>query len=255
MNNPLVSIIIPFFNSSKFISKTIQSISNQTLRNWEAIFINDASTDNSPIIVRDFCHHERRARLINLQTNSGPALARNKGISKASGRYIAFIDSDDVWAPTKLETQVLFMQNHNLPLTYSSYLIIDSNENILHTHTAKAKITYHDLLKSNQIGNLTGIYDSFILGKVYLENTKHEDYTLWLKILKQVGHAKGIQSPLAKYRIHQNNLSSNKIKTLKWQWLIYKNIAKLNFIQRIFYISFYGYYGFKKNFQMWINHP
>lgn len=249
MNNSLISIIIPFYNASRYIPDTIESVSNQSLKNWEIVFINDASTDRSKKIIEKYCKKEPRAKLINFNNNCGPAIARNKGIREAKGQYIAFLDSDDLWLPTKLEKQIAFMQTNNLSLTYSSYYTIDDNEKLLNTRIAKDTITYTDMLKSNYIGNLTGIYDASKLGKVYMENIGHEDYTLWLKIMKKVGTTQGIQEPLAKYRVQTKSISSNKLKALKWQWTIYKDIVNLSLPQRIYYIGCYAYHAVKKRIQ------
>jgi glycosyltransferase involved in cell wall biosynthesis len=246
MSNNLISIIIPCYNASKYISQTISSVIHQSLENWEIICINDASTDQSATIIKKISKKESRIKLIDLTENSGPAITRNVGIRAATGRYIAFLDADDIWIPTKLERQVSFIQQHNLPLTFSSYHLIDKNENIIGTRKIKPFVSYVDMLKTNHIGNLTGIYDTKKLGKIYMNNCGHEDYTLWLKILKQTKLAYGIEEPLAMYRVHHNSLSSNKIHALKWQWHIYKDIEKIKFSKRLYYTAHYIYHGLTK---------
>jgi glycosyltransferase involved in cell wall biosynthesis len=230
---PKVSVVIPSYNSSQFIKTALKSIITQSYENWEALVIDDASTDDSMDVVDFFSTKDSRIRLITSRKNRGPALSRNKGIYHAYGQYIAFLDADDTWLPTKLEQQVAFLQKSDLPLTFSSYHLIDDNDNILGTRKIKPYISYTDLLKTNHIGNLTGIYDVNKLGKIYMSNCGHEDYTLWLKILKQTKFAYGIKEPLAMYRVRRNSLSSNKMNALRWQWNIYKNIENLNLYTRL----------------------
>lgn len=243
----LVSIITPSYDSEKFISDTIQSVLNQTYKNWEMIIVDDCSPDNSNKVIEKYCKQDNRIKLIKLEKNSGPAIARNRGIKEAKGRYIAFLDSDDMWLPYKLETQVKFMQQNNVSLCYSSYFLIDENsKKIGNFIIPKEKVNYKDLLKTCIIGNLTAIYDCKKIGKVYMENVGHEDYTLWLKILKKVDFAHGTKTPLAKYRLHTKSISKNKMKAAIWQWNIYRKIEKLSLIKSLYYFTHYFYNGIKK---------
>ena len=244
--NLLVSIITPSYNSSKYIEETIWSVVSQTYKNWEMIIVDDMSPDNANIIIDNFLKNDSRIQLIKLEKNVGVAEARNIAIEQAKGRYIAFLDSDDIWLPQKLEKQINFMQEHDLSLTYSSYYTINENSTRLNTRKVKELISYRDMLKSNHIGNLTGIYDCDKLGKVYMDSRGHEDYILWLKVFKEIKQTRGIVEPLAEYRILANSLSSNKLKVLKWQWHIYRKVEKLNIFQSSYYFLFYIYYALKK---------
>jgi teichuronic acid biosynthesis glycosyltransferase TuaG len=244
--NKRVSIITPSYDSSKYIASTIKSVLGQTYYNWEMLIIDDCSLDDSNSIVEKFIKNDSRIKLFKLDINSGPANARNFGIERAEGEYIAFLDADDMWLPCKLEMQIKFMEEYNLFLTYSSYNTIDENGSFINKRTIKKTITYNDMLKSNYIGNLTGIYNCKKLGKYYMDNVGHEDYTLWLKIIKDIKIAYGVIEPLANYRITSTSLSSNKIKTLKWQWDIYKKTACLNILQSIYYFIHYLYNAIKK---------
>lgn len=246
MKEDLVSIITPSYNASRFISQTIGSVISQTYKNWEMIIIDDCSTDNSIMLIEDYINKDDRIKLIKLKRNSGPANARNRGIKEANGKYIAFLDSDDLWMPQKLEKQIKFMQDNRLSLTYSSYETMDINNKNINHRTIKKTITYRDMLKSNHIGNLTGIYDCEKIGKYYMDNVGHEDYTLWLKIMKEIRETQGIIEPLAKYRILSKSISSNKLKVLSWQWKIYRDIIKLNIFSSIYYFMWYIYYSLKK---------
>ncbi|WP_299238949.1 glycosyltransferase family 2 protein [Sulfurihydrogenibium sp.] len=245
----LVSVIMPNYNRAKYISEAIESVISQTYPIWELMIIDDCSTDNSVNIIEEYVAKDERIKLIRLPKNSGPAIARNTGIEVASGRYIAFLDSDDVWLPYKLEKQVKFMRENNLSLVYSAYYIIDKYGFVKGIRNIKEKISYKDLLKTNWIGNLTGIYDAQKLGKVFMENVGHEDYVLWLSILKRIDYAFGINEPLAKYRVLPNSYSSNKFKSIKSMWNIYRSIERLDLLHSIYYLGNYIYYGIKKRFR------
>lgn len=244
--NSLVSIITPSYKSVKYIDQTIKSVVAQTYQNWEMIIIDDYSPDNSNQIIEEYVKKDNRIKLIKLEINSGPAVARNRGIEEAKGKYIAFLDSDDNWLPQKLEIQVSFMHDNNLAVTCSSYRTIDESNKIINTRLIKESFSYGDMLKSNHIGNLTGIYDCEKLGKIYMDDISHEDYTLWLKVMKKVGSTKAITESLAEYRISSNSISANKLKVLKWQWNIYRNIVGLDIFRSSYYFIWYIYYALKK---------
>jgi glycosyltransferase involved in cell wall biosynthesis len=176
----------------------------------------------------------------------GPAKARNRAIEEAKGKYIAFLDSDDIWFPEKLEKQIEFMNTNGLAVTYSAYETMNEDSQYINTRKIQTTITYKDMLKSNHIGNLTGIYDVDYFGKVYMKEYGHEDYILWLELLKQIESTKGIAEPLAKYRIVSKSISSNKLKVLKWQWHIYRDIEKLGILQSAYTMIWYIFYALKK---------
>ena len=164
---PLVSIITPMYNSEKFILKTIESIVNQTYSNWELLLIDDGSTDNTIQIVEDFKLKYTNIKLFQNPTNLGAAQSRNKGILEAKGDYIAFLDADDLWKPIKLDLQTQFMQTHNCDVSFSSYEQIDESGKPLYKLVqALPKLTYNKYLKTNYIGNLTGMYNAKTLGKI-----------------------------------------------------------------------------------------
>lgn len=242
----LVSIIMPMYNCEKFIIETIESVISQTYAHWELIVVDDKSTDNSLTIVENFVHKDSRIKLIGLEKNTGPTNARNRAIKEAEGRYIAFLDSDDIWLSNKLQYQLAFLNDNNLVLTYSAYETIDAKSKYINTRHCLPLITYKDMLKTNHIGNLTGIYDVAYFGKVYLENTGHEDYILWLKLLKKIPYTKGITEVLAQYRIVGDSISGNKFKVLKWQWYIYRKVEKLTIFQSSYYFIFYIFNALKK---------
>ena len=247
MKNELVSIITPSYKSERFISQTIESVLAQTYKNWEMIIVDDVSPDNSNEIIEEYSKKDSRIKLIKLEKNSGPAVARNRAIEEAKGRYIAFLDADDLWHPEKLEKQIAFMSKNDLAFTYSSYNLMDEEGNSLGSFKTKEKITYSEMLKTCSVGCLTAIYDTKKLGKVYMPNIlKRQDYGLWLKILKEINTTKGIVEPLGTYRILKNSVSSNKINAAKYQWKIYREVEKLSLVKSAYYFVQYAYYGFKK---------
>ena len=233
----LVSIITPAFNSAKYISETIQSVLNQTYDNWELLIVDDGSLDNTVDIVKRFTKQDNRIHLYRLKSNSGPAVSRNKGITEAKGQYIAFLDADDLWKPEKLETQLNFMKSENCDICFSSYELINEKGFPLNKLVkAVPVLNYKKLLKSNYVGNLTGIYNAVVLGKITVPNLKkRQDWLLWIKAIKKSGKpAKGIQESLAYYRVHKSSISSNKWNLLKYNYWVYKKGLGFSTIKSIY---------------------
>ena len=245
----LISIITPLYNSKQYILETIQSVLSQTYANWEMIIIDDASTDGSDEIIKSFSIKDERIKFIKLDLNQGPAFARNKGIKEASGRYIAFLDSDDLWMPEKLEKQIEFMDDHKTPLSFTAYQKIEENGKYRgQININKIQIGYSDLLKTNHIGCLTAIMDTKLLdGKIYMPLIeKRHDHGLWLSILKQGHMAYGLNEVLAAYRCRKDSISNNKVKTIPYQWKLYRKHENLNLMNSIFYMISYALHGFAK---------
>ena len=244
----LVSIITPSYNCEKYLGDTIHSVINQTYYNWEMIIVDDLSNDNSYDLAKEFAKQDSRIKVIKLDKNSGAAVARNKGIEIAKGRYIAFLDSDDLWKPQKLEKQIKFMKQNNYVFTYTAYELINEKNKVLNKKfIPPKKVSYTDMLKTCSIGCLTAIYDTKHLGKVYMPLIKKgQDYATWLKILKMTDYAYGLQEPLAIYRIRSGSVSRNKFRAIKFQWKIYRDVERLGIIYSIYYLLFYIYHGLKK---------
>jgi len=232
METPIISIITPNYNSEKFISQSIDSVIYQTYTNWEMIIVDDASTDSSVKIIKKFQAKEDRIKLIKINKNSGPAVARNKGIEIAKGNFIAFLDSDDFWLAFKLEEQVTFMLENDISFSFSSYFLM--NNETKKKVSAKEVITYKDLLKNNFIGCLTAMYSVDLLGKQYFPLIrKRQDWALWLKITRDGTNAYGISKSLAVYRKRKTSLSSNKISLLRYNWYVYRNFEGINLLKSI----------------------
>jgi len=243
----IVSIVTPSHNAEHFISDTIDSVLNQTYQDWEMIIVDDCSSDNSVQIIDKYVQKDKRIKLIKSDKNLGPAQTRNKAIESSSGKYIAFLDADDMWMPHKLEKQLKFMRDNDLAFTYASYLLIDEEGNDIGLFRTKEEINYDSILKTCSIGCLTAIYDVEKIGKTYMRDIpKGQDYTLWLNIMKRIKKTKGIMEPLAYYRIQSISVSSNKLNAAKAQWSIYRNIEKLNIFKSIYYFIHYACFGLVK---------
>ena len=243
---PLVSIVMPLYNCENYVAEAVESVISQSYRNWELIIVDDASTDNSYLIVKKLVGNNPKVKIYHKEQNIGVAKARNYALQLSEGKYIAFLDSDDIWLPNKLEIQIGFMEVENIFLSYTSYYIINKKSKITSVFLAEKTVTYDDMLKTSQIGTLTTIYNAEKLGKYYFQEIGHEDYVMKLQILKGIDCARGIEEPLAKYRISDNSLSKNKIKTALWQWKIYRNIEKLSLGKSFYYFIHYIYNGLKK---------
>jgi glycosyltransferase involved in cell wall biosynthesis len=224
----LVSIVMPAFNASRFIAAAIESVLSQTYPHWELLVVEDCSSDNTLEIARNYANKDDRIRIFPQSRNQGVTAARNHALSNARGKYIAFLDSDDLWEPEKLSLQVAFMQSNGISICYSGYQRIDQNGAKLAQVMPPLQTDYRGLLKGNVIGNLTGIYDAESLGKENFKPYKHEDYVAWLALIKRAGKAVGLAQPLASYRVYEGSVSSNKIRTLGWQWRIYRECEQLN---------------------------
>jgi len=226
------------YNSERFIADAIQSVLDQSLTNWELLICDDASTDKSWDIIQSFAKQNTRIKPLRLANNSGAAIARNTAIEQARGRYIAFLDSDDLWFPDKLKKQLGFMQDKNIVLSYSSYSVIsEDGGGTGRIITPPTQLSYKDMLKSNQIGCLTAIYDSRLMGKVMMPLIrKRQDYGLWLSILKQGHIAQGMPDILATYRNRSGSISSNKFEMLKYHWTLYRHVEGLGRIRSAYYL-------------------
>ena len=244
----LVSIITACYNAEDHISETIESILKQSYKDWELILINDGSTDKSEQIIQKFHAQDNRLKVINLDKNHGPAYSRNQGIKMARGKYIAFLDSDDVWHENKLEEQVDFMRNSKVQFSFTGYQKIDEKGQFFGRKIdAPKELTYKELLKSCTIGCLTVMYDQSNIGKYYMPNyPKAQDYALWLNILKDGINAYGLNQTLAFYRIRKRSISRNKIKKAFYQWKIYRTQENLGYFKSLYYMAHYTFHGFLK---------
>ena len=224
------SVIIPNHNSGLYLKRAIESVYSQSYQNWEILLVDDCSTDNSISIIKKKYKDQNKIKFIHLEHNFGAWKARNIGIEASSGRYIAFLDSDDIWHPQKLEMQLSFMAKNKYPLTYTNYAKINESGSLIDHIELPNQLSYIKMLKSNFMPCLTVVYDTDYFGKQYMPPLrKRQDYGLWLKLLRKTDHAYGLQKELAYYRVRKNSISRNKISLLKYNWHLFYNIEKLGF--------------------------
>lgn len=249
LNFGKVSIITPSFNCADYITDTIEAIRAQTYTDWELLITDDCSTDNSRYVIQSFTEKDPRVKLFELDKNSGAGVARNKSIEAASGRFIAFCDSDDRWYPEKLEKQLEFMVQGGYHLTYTSYDTCDESGKIIGYVECLPKLTFPKIIRDDGIGCLTAIYDAERIGKHYLPSIrKRQDWCLWIDIIRKHGAAYGIQTPLALYRVRKGSISSNKIALLRYNYDVYNKILHFNPLISLMMLSgyFLPYYFYKK---------
>jgi len=247
MNN-LFSIITPSYNTARFIEETINSVLAQSYQNWEMLIVDDCSKDNSTEIILNYCKKDNRIKLIQLTKNVGAAEARNIALRKAEGQFIAFLDSDDVWASNKLEKQLEFMKQKNIAFCFSSYQTIDiSGKNLNKTIHAPKIIDYRHFLGNTIIGCLTVVIDKSKTGYFEMPNIKSShDMALWLLIMKRGFKAYGIDEILASYRLVPTSNTANKWKAAKNVWRVYRQIEKINIISSFYYFICYSANAIKK---------
>ncbi len=238
MTEKLVSIITPTYNCAEFIARTIDSVQAQTYQNWEMIIVDDRSTDNTQEIVEEYIKKDERIKYHLLEVNSGAAVARTTAMQLAQGSYMAFLDSDDIWTPDKLERQLRFMTENGYAFSCTAYEQIDEADAPLGKVIKTVKKTnYNRLLLDCPVGNSTVVYDVEKMGKFEVPNIrKRNDDALWLQMLKKEEYIWGMPDVLMKYRIRKNSISSNKFKVIKYHWILYREIEHLNVFRSAFHV-------------------
>ena len=241
MINGLVSVVTPTFNCGKYIGKTLESIINQTYNNLEVIVVDDCSMDNTCEVVNYYLKKDNRIKYFRLGENSGAAVARSIAIEKARGEFIAFLDSDDIWYRDKLEKQLEFMRTNNVAFTCTAYEQMDEHDNSLNKIiTPPSRISYNRLLLDCPVGNSTVVYSVAKMGKFKVPNIrKRNDDALWLQMLKKEPCIYGINEVLARYRIRNNAISSNKLDLIKYHWFLYRKIEHLSIVRSLFHIVYW----------------
>ncbi len=235
---PMVSIITPLFNSAPYIESAICSVISQTFKDWEYLIVDDCSTDDGRAITEAYCSKDSRICLIRLSENSGAGICRNRGIEESRGRYIAFLDSDDLWLPNKLETQLSFMENHNTAFSFTDYRKMNE-EGILTDQVVKCRgtLSYRRQLKTNYVGCSTAVYDTYFYGKRYFpEIRKRQDFGLWLNLLENSPSARGVPEVLTHYRVRTDGLSGNKIELIRHNWNLYRTVLSFSRVKSAYYV-------------------
>lgn len=235
--NALITIVTPVYNSEKYLAAHLQSVQAQTHQNWEHILVDDCSKDGSETLIRSFQDKDPRIIYHKLATNQGAGVARNKAIELAKGDYIAFLDSDDLWHPEKLEKQLRFMQTNQYHFSFTDYDVIDEKGQSLNKiMRSKSHVTYQKALYKNPIGCLTVMYDVNYFGKQYMPSIrKRQDYALWLKLLKKTD-GYGLNEALSSYRTGNDSISANKLDLIKYEWKIYREVEQLSWVKSVFFL-------------------
>lgn len=251
-----VSIITPSFNCAKYIGSTIRSIQAQTYGNWELLITDDCSTDNSRDIVLQYSKKDPRIKLFTLEKNLGAGAARNNSIKEAKGRYIAFCDSDDCWYSEKLEKQLRFMREKDCSMVYSSYMTCNEEGKSTGIVVCRNKETLSSLKKDDKIGCLTVVYDSKVVGKVFMPILrKRQDWAMKLKVMQICKEAYGLKEPLALYRVRQNSISHDKLSLIKYNIAVYQEVFGWSKLHSSFFFlfAFIPSYFFKRLGLRYIN--
>ena len=226
----LVSVVMPTYNCGKYIAESLDSVIHQTITDWEVQIVDDCSTDDTISVLQPYLEKYSNIHYYKLPKNGGPAVARTEAIKRAKGKYVAFLDSDDLWKPQKLEKQIAFMQKTGAKFSCTGYACMDTDEHSLHyAMIPPKKIDYQTCIRlSNPIGNLTAMYDQEALGKFEVPLIrKRNDFALWLKVLKKTKYCYGMEEVLGTYRLgRKGSVSSNKLKQAKYHWQLYHEIEK-----------------------------
>jgi glycosyltransferase involved in cell wall biosynthesis len=238
---------MPVYNAAGWLAHSIGSLRAQTFGDWELLAVDDGSRDDSLARLQALAAEDSRIRALPMPANGGVAAARNAGIDAARGRWIAFLDSDDAWAPDKLERQVAHLRAHDADIVYAAYRRVDEQGRALSEVRPPARVDHAAMLRSNHIGNLTGIYDRR-LGTARFRKVGHEDYVFWLELVRRAGHAECVPSdgPLAFYTVRGGSVSSNKLRAAGWQWRIYREIEGIAPLRAAGLMAAYTWHALRK---------
>lgn len=233
------------YNCASFLPLAVQSVLEQSFEDWELIISDDGSTDGSAQIIQYYIEADQRIRTVGSMTNRGAARARNAALAVARGRFIAFLDSDDLWKPHKLSRQLAFMEATGVAFCFSSYERVDEDGMYIGSVRVASPVSYRQLLRGNVIGCLTAVYDTQVVGKVEMPDVaKRQDYGLWLKLLKMVDDAVPLPEILASYRIRRTSVSANKASAAYHTWRLLRDIERLPLPLSVYYFARYAFHGF-----------
>lgn len=240
MIDDLVSIITPTYCSESTIKKTILSVQNQSYQNWELLITDDCSNDNTKSIVESFAKNDKRIKYFSSKKNLGPSAARNKSIEKSRGRWLAFLDSDDLWLPSKIEESINFLIINNYSFMYTGYKKIDLSDKLISSYISVPKsLNYEKLLGNTAIATSTVMLDKLYINNFKMPSVYHDDFVAWLSILKNGFMAYGLNKDLMRYRTGKSSYSSNKFKNVYMVWVTYRNIENISFFLSFFYLIKY----------------
>jgi teichuronic acid biosynthesis glycosyltransferase TuaG len=249
MTGDLVSIVMPAYDSAAYIGQAIASVQAQSHAHWELVVVDDQSQDDTAAIVRDSAARDSRITLLQSPSNAGSAAARNLGVRRCAGRFLAFLDADDLWLPQKLERQLGFLRGCGAGLSFTAYRKFSAAGpgGII---AAPASITWAGLLKGNRIGCSTVLLDASAFATPILFPTglgRQEDYALWLSLLRDGGTARGLDEPLTHYRVHESSKSARKLLSVAAQWRVYREFERLSPVRALWYLVHYAVRGLVKS--------
>ena len=239
-NFGLISIIMAAYNAERTIEQAIDSVLRQTYPDFELLVVNDCSTDRTAELVRGITARDSRVRLISNVKNSGVSYTRKHGLEESNGSWIAILDSDDAWTPEKLEKQIALQKKSNADLLFTGSAFMDSDGQPMDWYLhAPEEVTYRQLLKQNVLSNSSALVRKELYAKHYAVGDRmHEDFAIWLSILKEGKKAYGVDEPLLIYRIAKSSKSGNKVKAAKMNWNTYRYVG-LNPIEATYYEGWY----------------
>jgi hypothetical protein len=243
----LVSVVIPLFNSRRFLEQAMRSVLCQTFEDHEVLVCDDASTDGSFDVAQEIGRADARVKVLSNPRNMGVAAARNRALDSAQGKWIAFLDSDDWWHPRKLELQLDTLRESNAAVCYCPYLRVSEDCSVLGTVLPPSTLDYDTLLASNHIAMSSAMVSSAGLHQRF-SRVGHEDYAFWLSVLRAGARAIRTPSelPLMSYRVHAGSLSTRKVRAALWQWRIYRQHEKLGLIPSVALMGAYGLAAIRK---------
>ncbi len=243
----IVSIVMAAYNSESYIKETMDSVLAQTYKNFELIVVDDCSTDATYEILQKYAAMDTRVHLMRNKQNQGCAASRNRAIDASGGSYIAFVDSDDLWEPQKLQRQIEFMQEQGADLVYTNYRMLDGEGHLIKHRMVKPKATLEDLLEENYINFSSPLFTQKSLGHLRFDTQwYHEDYVFLLEYMKQKPVCLCLAEELVSYRVHPGSRSYNKLNAARHRWKIIRHYLKYSFIDSLCYFGRYAVNGLKK---------
>lgn len=247
-SGPLVSVIMPAYNAAEYIAEAIASVQAQTVQDWELIVVDDCSTDDTVDVIRKYAAEDERIKPIFSPENRGVAAARNTGLDHVSGRYVALLDSDDLWRPRKLEMQLSVATEREADIIYCSYSMIDgSGRKCLPDFIVEETASFNSLLTRSVISCSTALFTRDTADVYRFSNEYyHEDYVMWLQMLRDGRKAVGVTEVLADYRLNPDSRAGNKLKSAVHRWNIYRKFLRYSPVHSAFVMMMYAWKGFMK---------
>ena len=247
ISSELVSIVTPAFRAARFVDESIRSVVGQKYTHWEMIIVDDCSPDETVQRVEEWTRRDSRIRLIRQAQNAGPAAARNAALANSSGRYAAFLDSDDIWLPEKLSLQLDFMRRNKVALSFTGFRrISEDGRRIGRLIGVPRNLTYNQLLGNTAIATSTVIVDRSVTGPIQMKTVYYDDYVLWLSLLRKGHTALGLKEDLMRYRVVNKSVSRNKTKSAREVWKTYRVHEGLGLLRSAWSFANYGARGWLK---------